>query len=285
MVTLNVMRKEYHEAVCAELISYRDGSDVPGFIDEASTTSVELWRRVIPKLRCGVGGKKLPSDTVGQRFAELTREFIRQSLTDLGRPIVGEWIVSTSSVDMAVDAFGQHTTVPDIQRILAAYPRLRTELNRYCLIAPDIIVARRVRRHDLTNPGRDFPLEEEDAQPTTVSHKHTVDECLLHAVISCNWTVRGNRDERTPIEVLNLLRDRRGHTPHIVAVTFEPLPTRLASIALGTGDLDCLYHVALGELLDAIDEMGNGDHREVIQGLVQGRRLRDISDLPLDLAI
>ena len=285
MVTRNDIRKEYHEAVCTELISYRHGSDVPSFVDEASTTGVELGRWVISKLSCGIGRKEPRSDMVEQRFTELTREFIRHSLTLLGQPIVGEWIVSTTGVEMAVDAFGRRTTVPDIQRVLAGYPRLRTELNRYCLIAPDIIVARRVRRDNLTNPGRNSPFHEKEVQPATISHKDTVHECLLHAIISCNWTVRGNRDERTPTEVLNLFRDRKGHTPHIMAVTFEPLPTRLASIALGTGDLDCLYHVALGELLEAIDEVGNSDHKEVVQDLVQGRRLRDISDLPVDLAI
>jgi acetylornithine deacetylase/succinyl-diaminopimelate desuccinylase-like protein len=39
---------------------------------------------------------------------------------------------------------------------------------------------------------------------------------------------------------LNLIRNRKGHTPHIAAMTAEPLPTRLASLALGTGDLDCV---------------------------------------------
>lgn len=37
----------------------------------------------------------------------------------------------------------------------------------------------------------------------------------------------------------------------------EPMPTRLASIAMGTGDMDCVYHAALYELEEAAAERGN----------------------------
>jgi len=74
-------------------------------------------------------------------------------------------------------------------------------------------------------------------------------------------------------------------TPHIVAVTFEPMPSRLASIAMGTGDVDCTYHGALYELMEAVQEIGNEDQADILNTLVGGHRLRDISDLPFDLAI
>ena len=35
---------------------------------------------------------------------------------------------------------------------------------------------------------------------------------------------------------------------HITPVTAEPMPTRLASLARGTAEVDALYHVALDEL-------------------------------------
>ena len=42
--------------------------------------------------------------------------------------------------------------------------------------------------------------------------------------------------------------------PHIMVVTAEPSPSRIASLALGTGDIDCVYHFALYELLDAVSK-------------------------------
>lgn len=85
--------------------------------------------------------------------------------------------------------------------------------------------------------------------------------------------------------MLNLIRNRKGHLPHIVAVTAEPWPARIAALALGTGDLDCVYHFALPELQAAVAESGKEDSMEMLRVLVEGKRLRDISDLPFDLAV
>ena len=63
------------------------------------------------------------------------------------------------------------------------------------------------------------------------------------------------------------------------------MPARLASLALGTGDIDCVYHFALYELIDAVNATGAEDSIEMLKVLVDGKRLRDISDLPMDLAI
>lgn len=107
---------------------------------------------------------------------------------------------------------------------------------------------------------------------------------ILHASISCKYTMRSDRAQNTRTEALNLMRNRKGRNPHIVAVTVEPLPSRIASIAMGTGDLDCAYHAALDELVQATVDLGYEDAEELLRVLIGGRRLRDISDLPLDLA-
>jgi hypothetical protein len=61
-------------------------------------------------------------------------------------------------------------------------------------------------------------------------------------------------------------------------------PQRIASIALGTGDIDCVYHMALPELVDAAREYNNPAVTDMLDTLIAGKRLRDISDLPFDLA-
>jgi len=68
-------------------------------------------------------------------------------------------------------------------------------------------------------------------------------------------------------------------------VTAEPYPQRIASLALGTGDIDCVYHIALPELQIAAETYGNPAVLDILNTLVNGRRLRDISDLPLDLVV
>ncbi len=68
-------------------------------------------------------------------------------------------------------------------------------------------------------------------------------------------------------------------------ITAEPLPSRPASIALGTGDVDCVYHFALDELQRVIEASTYDDAKAMLATMVDGARLRDISDLPLDIAV
>jgi hypothetical protein len=63
------------------------------------------------------------------------------------------------------------------------------------------------------------------------------------------------------------------------------MPERIASIALGTGDMDCVYHFALPELECAVAEVGSVNSQELLSTMISGKLLRDIADLPLDLAI
>jgi hypothetical protein len=71
----------------------------------------------------------------------------------------------------------------------------------------------------------------------------------------------------------------------VVVVTGEPLPSRIASLALGTGDIDCVYHFALGELHDTLAASGDEAYLDQLSMMIEGKRLRDIADLPLDLVI
>jgi len=107
----------------------------------------------------------------------------------------------------------------------------------------------------------------------------------LDTSVSCKWTIRSDRAQNARSEALNLVRNRKGRLPHVVVVTAEPTPSRLASIALGTGDIDCVYHFALYELLETVKALGMGDALDLLDVMVNGKRLKDISDLPLDLAV
>ena len=108
---------------------------------------------------------------------------------------------------------------------------------------------------------------------------------MLFRSISCKWTLRSDRAQNARSEGLNLVRNRKGRLPHITVITGEPTPSRISSIALGTGDIDHVYHFALHELLDTVRELGMSDAEDLLNTMIQGKRLRDISDLPLDLIV
>jgi len=111
-----------------------------------------------------------------------------------------------------------------------------------------------------------------------------VDAEMLHASVSCKWTIRSDRVQNIRHEAVILTRHRRGRQPHIVAVTAEPLPTRIAAIARGTGEVDGVYHVALAALQAGTAAHGTTEQRDVLDELVGQHRLFDLTTLPLVLA-
>lgn len=164
--------------------------------------------------------------------------------------------------------------------------QLSTMLGNDYMVAPDVVIYRDLYEDTEINQGRVYINE--DICKMADLRKSNGGKPILHASISAKWTMRSDRAQNSRTEALNLIRNRKGHLPHIVVVTGEPLPSRLASLALGTGDLDCVYHFALYELLDAVQEYGKNGREDIIEtleNLVDGKRLKDISDLPLDLSV
>ena len=150
-------------------------------------------------------------------------------------------------------------------------------------ISPDVIIIRQLLEDSDINAGT--AIVDESVSRRAAIRKKNGGKPLLHASISSKWTIRSDRSQNSRSEALNLIRNRKGHLPHIVVVTGEPLPSRLASIALGTGDIDCVYHFALDELMKAVEDGGGEDSLEILKIMVDGKRMKDISDLPLDLAV
>ncbi|MDQ5807043.1 MAG: restriction endonuclease [Actinomycetota bacterium] len=123
--------------------------------------------------------------------------------------------------------------------------------------------------------GTDYQVKPD----VTVGLASGVGSPFLHAAVPCKWTLRSDRAQNVRHEAVILIRHRRGRLPHITPVTAEPMPTRLASLARGTAEVDALYHVALDELTAAVRASGAREQIDVLEELVGHRRLFDLSDL------
>ncbi len=102
---------------------------------------------------------------------------------------------------------------------------------------------------------------------------------FLHAAVPCKWTLRSDRAQNVRHEAVVLIRHRRGRLPHITPVTAEPMPTRIASLARGTAEVDAVYHVALDELTSAVRAARVKEQVTVLAELVGHGRLRDLAEL------
>ncbi|HSB06357.1 MAG TPA: NgoMIV family type II restriction endonuclease [Thermodesulfobacteriota bacterium] len=276
------LRSAYHRNLCKKILFVKKG--IPNIADSGSKASVAIATEIIGRLHHPLAKKAPPGQTAGVLFEQVTRDFLRDSFDLLHHLRPGKWLFD---VNRSISQFEQYEHVANLQRTLREKPELAAALGGDYLVTPDITVGRYPMPDDEINRTIKIVSETEPICRFTPlrSLNRSGSSLILHSSISCKWTVRSDRAQNIRTEALNLIRNRKGNTPHIMAVTAEPLPTRLASLALGTGDLDCVYHFALPELREAVEKVGGEDQLEMLLGMVDGRRLRDISDLPFDLAI
>ena len=278
-MNLEQLRKAYHEAVCQQVLGYRAG--VPNIADKGSKRSIELAQGILTRMGFPPCLEPPTGQRAGALFEALTLDYLEKAFRLVQHLRPGDWAFF---VHGDVTAFDQYEHLTDLAQVLAHHPGLRATLGDY-LVKPDIVVGRSPVSDQQINRDAEV-LQGDTAMLTPLRASNFPDpRPILHASISCKWTIRSDRSQNARTEGLNLIRNRKGNTPHIVIVTAEPLPSRIASVALGTGDLDCVYHMALYELGESVEEVGDETLSEMLNLLVDGKWLRDISDLPFDLAI
>ena len=283
------LRQDYHKQINEQMVRFKksrkSGLQHPNFADGDNQASREIAWGIVKRLKTVDTSQPISSQTIGPKFENITASFIEEVFKLLGHIRPGKWFYSTR---YAISQFDQYEHLEYLDRFKksAKDPLLASALGEDHIIRPDIVIGRQLLTDEEINRYGKVVLNGEEAASMTTLRAANADSSrpLLHASISCKWTIRSDRVQNSRSEAINLIRSSQGRLPQIAVVTAEPLPTRLAAIALGTGDVDCVYHFALPEMRAAIEEIDNEDQMDMLNIMIQGKRLRDISDLPFDLA-
>lgn len=163
---------------------------------------------------------------------------------------------------------GQYSHFAHVRDLIQHDQSLSASIGMDYIVKPDVTV-HLPRRFDSYGAAGDHPRPEAP---------------LLHASVSCKWTLRSDRAQNVRTEAAALLRFRCGRVPHIVVVTAEPTVGRIGSVAKGTGDIDAVFHVALPELIEATEEAGFPGEAAILRALARQGRLLDLRHLPDRLA-
>lgn len=216
-------------------------NDKPNTADHASDISIEIAAHIFSSL--GITREATEAgQTIGKKFEDAVASFLKKTVSELAPE--REWEINRRPIT----DFAQYAHLARIKEIAEESPTLQSSLGTDYLIRPDITIG----------VGGDTP-------------RH------LHAAVSCKWTIRSDRVQNIRHEAVVMTRHRRGRQPHIVAVTAEPMPSRLAAIARGTGELDCVYHATLSELNSACPD---GKATDILDELQSQDRLRPLDSLP-----
>lgn len=285
---IGIARRRFHSALLRSILT-ADGSGVPANADKHNRSSVEIAKAILTRLGGGGEAAREAAQTSGAAFEDVCAAFLTETFPRVSHLRPGDWRIGTPASVLGkargekIAAFEQYRHLKALADIADAKPELAATLGGDYLIEPDVVLARMPEPDERINLGTVL-IDDSVATRSPLRRKNN-SLPLLHAVISCKWTIRSDRVQNARSEGLNLVKNRKGRLPHVAVITGEPTPARIASIALGTGEIDCVYHFALPELVAAIKDVDADDARQMLDIMIEGNRLRDISDLPLDLAI
>ena len=276
-------RAAFHADLIESVLRINGG--IPSNADGSNKRSVEVATGIAARIGSVIEGKRLAGQVSGNKFEEICETFLLATFTRLAHLRPGSWHITRASVPgrRGISRFEQYRHLTELEAVAEANPELAAAIGSDYIIKPDVMIFRDPEPDAKINAA-DYVVDATSALMTSLREVNQ-SEPLLHASVSCKWTIRSDRAQNARSEGLNLIRNRKGRVPHIVVITAEPLPSRIASLALGTGDIDCVYHYALPELSETLGELGFDDAAELLQIMTSGKRLKDISDLPLDLAV
>ena len=234
MKTLAELRQAYHEKIGSQIvrISRKGGQTYPNFADGSSQSSVLIANGIATAL--GFSNRKAPvitGQTAGTLFEKLTCEFIKNAFTAIRHLRPGQWQYLTTQTQ--ISNFVQYQHLETLDSLVNDNQTLSSALGHGYIVTPDIIIARCPATQEEVNESQNFLDGSGMASLTPFLDGNQLTSLpFLHASISCKWTIRSDRSQNTRTEALNLIRNRKGNLPHIVAVTAEPLPMRIVSLAL-----------------------------------------------------
>lgn len=282
--SLTEARERFHQAINKD-VHLIDANGILTNSDSNNEPSKTLARLIAEQIGSGQCKSRPDGQKLGDRFEGHVSEFLKDVLPRLAHVRPAKWAFPPTSVRRGEGffEFEQYTHLKELNDLVKTSRRIRASLGNDYVIAPDVVVALNPLSDEEIN-NKHFIVDKLSGLRSAL-RADTGAKPFLHASISCKWTLRSDRAQNARSEALNLIRNRKGRTPHIAVVTAEPLPSRLASLALGTGDIDCVYHFALTELRSAAKSKSKEDTYELLETMIDGKRLKDIADLPLDLVV
>lgn len=229
------LRKNYHDQLCQYLIRIRKDSvkgDYPNNADGDSKISTKIaWEIVNQICKDPISGS-ISGQMAGKLFQQITLDFIKSAFELLQHVRPGIWIYS---VNTAIPNFEQYSDLAEVEKLVKSNPNLTTTLGSDYIVVPDIVIGREPISEEEINLHTKLLSENNGSAKLTPFRRknNPIPKTILHASISCKWTLRSDRAQNSRTEALNLIRNRKGKLPHIVAITAEPTATRIASLALG----------------------------------------------------
>jgi hypothetical protein len=276
----------------AELAGYRSNGN-PNTSDNNDAGSINLGRALFDVL--GVPHSQPGPVDAGDALEEAVRAHLASLRPDL--------LVQRGQPALVFDQYAHLAVIKEFRRGYRAgegmLAHLRAEVER---VEDSKLMERLIAGLDLASADLRFqdelvaemlaqmPEESLLKVDVTVGEPREEGLPLLAVALSSKWTLRTDRAQDCVSQGSKLVALRRGRMPHFAVVTMEPRPAMLKILGDGSGAIDCVYHVNLPALAEAIATLGRSQRNpeswspgRTFQRLIAQNRLRDYDDLVAEL--
>ena len=191
---LTKARREFHATLLGGILT-KSASGVPSNADKASRPSCEIAGSILGQLGPATTAPKLPGQTAGSDFEGVCARFVHVCFERMSHLRPGTFEVRKGG---GIAMFDQYAHLDELESIAKANREIATAIGSDYLIKPDIVVTRAPETDETVN-AKGLLV---DADTARLSSLRALNQSLeiLHASISCKWTLRSDRAQNARSE-------------------------------------------------------------------------------------
>ena len=208
-------RASFHESLL-ESVLRRDNNGIPGNADKHSRQSLALAGGILDRIGEKSRGSRLVGQRAGAKFEEICENYVRETFRALEPLRPGIWKIGRNkevSGRLGIAQFDQYAHLADLDKLARENPELASALGSDYIIKPDVVIARVPEEDGRINKTAHI-VDSETSRLSSLRRSNN-DRLILHASISCKWTLRSDRAQNARSEGLNLVQNRKGKLPHL----------------------------------------------------------------------
>jgi len=210
-MSIKELRQSYHQEIGRSIVRIRQdnkrGIEYPNFADGTSKASTAIAWGIARNLGYPVNYEAVSEQHAGGLFQSITCSFLQQSFELLTHLRPGKWGYSVQRT--AISGFTQYEHLAYLQEIIDKDKDLRSAFGGDYMVAPDIVIGRMpVSDEEVDSKGILLDQQNDVSNLTPFRAANQINiKPILHASISCKWTIRSDRSQNTRTEALNLIRN------------------------------------------------------------------------------
>ena len=197
-----MMRKEFHAALLKGIL-HADEKGIPSNADKDSKYSRKISKGILNRLGGEYGRNRLAGQRSGSKFEDICKKYIEKTFLKLRHIRPGDWeIKKGGGARAAIAQYFQYEHLAYLEQMSKENPKLAAVLGSDYLIKPDIVISRVPEKDENINV-HEIIVDDKEARLTPI-RKINNELPILHASISCKWTIRSDRAQNARSEGLNL---------------------------------------------------------------------------------